>query len=80
MSGTMAENVSYFTLTIQDVGKDATRHVLISSSTSRILHWCLYTALCQAIVLFGVVSNIINIVCFVKQGFQDPVNVSLCGR
>ncbi|XP_012941318.1 uncharacterized protein LOC101859033 [Aplysia californica] len=35
--------------------------------------------LCGLVSLFGVVSNIINIVVFAKQGFQDSMNISLMG-
>ncbi|CAG5124062.1 unnamed protein product, partial [Candidula unifasciata] len=55
------------------------RMPLISAEITRILHWLLYGILCQAIVIFGVVSNAINMICFFKQGFRDPVNVSLFG-
>lgn len=36
--------------------------------------------LCQFICAFGIATNIVNILCFVKQGFVDPVNVSLLGK
>lgn len=38
-----------------------------------------YSFVCQAIDVFGVVTNVINIVCFAKQGFKDPINISLLG-
>lgn len=41
--------------------------------------YVLFTALCQLICIFGVVTNSINIVCFVKQGIKDPINVSFIG-
>lgn len=41
--------------------------------------WVLYNIVCQIINIFGIVTNIINIVCFVKQGFKDSINVSLLG-
>ncbi|KAH9509659.1 hypothetical protein Btru_044146 [Bulinus truncatus] len=34
---------------------------------------------CGVIALFGIVGNIINIIIFYKQGFQDTVNISLLG-
>lgn len=58
---------------------DDTGDVLISDAATMILYWIIYTFLCQAINVFGTTTNIINIVCFVKQGFKDPVNVSLLG-
>lgn len=39
----------------------------------------LVTGICPPIAVFGVVANIINIICFVKQGFRDPVNISFVG-
>ncbi|XP_035827204.1 uncharacterized protein LOC118478201 [Aplysia californica] len=36
--------------------------------------------LCGLVSLFGVASNIINIVVFAKQGFQDSMNISLMGE
>ncbi|XP_012945444.1 probable G-protein coupled receptor 139 [Aplysia californica] len=35
--------------------------------------------ICGLLSLFGVASNIINIVVFAKQGFQDSMNISLMG-
>ncbi|XP_005099018.2 adenosine receptor A1 [Aplysia californica] len=35
--------------------------------------------ICGLVSLFGVASNIINIVVFAKQGFQDSMNISLMG-
>lgn len=58
---------------------DDTGDVLISDAATMILYWIIYTFLCQVIDVFGTTTNIINIVCFVKQGFKDPVNVSLLG-
>ncbi|CAG5127919.1 unnamed protein product, partial [Candidula unifasciata] len=51
--------------------------ILISDADLTIAVWVLFALICQAIDVFGVVTNIINIMCFVKQGFKDPVNVSL---
>lgn len=47
-----------------------------------VVHGCMYamyTSLCQLINIFGIVTNVINIICFVKQGFKDTVNISLLG-
>ncbi|XP_005100029.1 substance-P receptor-like [Aplysia californica] len=38
-----------------------------------------YVVICGLLSLFGVASNIINIVVFAKQGFQDSMNISLMG-
>lgn len=53
--------------------------VIISLAAKVILHWIVWAILSQAVVVFGIFSNIINIVCFVKQGFKDSINVSLTG-
>ncbi|CAG5128595.1 unnamed protein product, partial [Candidula unifasciata] len=42
-----------------------------------IFQWIFYSVLCQLVDIFGIISNIINIICFVKQGFHDTVNISL---
>lgn len=44
-----------------------------------ICHWIIYLGLCQVICVFGILTNMINIICFLKQGFKDPVNISLLG-
>lgn len=44
-----------------------------------LFQWICNAIVCQSIDLFGTFSNIINIICFVKQGFNDPVNISLLG-
>lgn len=51
-----------------------------SDSTRVILQWIFYAILCQLVDVFGTVSNIINIICFIKQGFSDPINISLLGK
>ncbi|CAG5132045.1 unnamed protein product, partial [Candidula unifasciata] len=49
---------------------------LISEEATVIIKWIIDAIVCQAIDLFGIATNVINIVCFIRQGFQDPVNVS----
>lgn len=53
--------------------------ILVSDGTLLICQWVLFTGVCQSVDIFGTVANIINIICFVKQGFHDPVNISLFG-
>ncbi|CAG5130214.1 unnamed protein product, partial [Candidula unifasciata] len=50
--------------------------VVFSNETTLILQRILYNV-CQAIDLLGIVTNIINIVCFAKQGFKETTNISL---
>ncbi|CAG5132044.1 unnamed protein product, partial [Candidula unifasciata] len=48
-----------------------------SNEARVILQWIFYSLLGQLLAIFGSITNIINIICFVKQGFKDPVNISL---
>lgn len=59
---------------------DAEIPVLLSPQIVSILNWILLAVLCQAIAIFGVCANVINTVCFIKQGFEDSVDVSLFGK
>ncbi|CAG5126559.1 unnamed protein product, partial [Candidula unifasciata] len=52
-------------------------HLLLNMEVIVIFQWIIFTVLCQTIDVFGVVANIINVICFIKLGFKDPVNVSL---
>lgn len=61
---------------------EASSQVLPSISADFMLVFTLvvYSVVCQAIAIFGIVTNIINIICFIKQGFKESVNVSLFGK
>lgn len=50
-----------------------------SNEVLEIFQWTFYAFLSETMDVFGTVTNIINIVCFVKQGFKDVVNISLLG-
>lgn len=52
---------------------------IFSDSDTILFLWVAIAVLCQIVIFFGMTSNIINIICFVKQGFKDSVNVSLLG-
>ncbi|CAG5130212.1 unnamed protein product, partial [Candidula unifasciata] len=52
---------------------------LLSEELRLICQWIIYTVVCQFIDVFGIATNIINIICFIKQGFKDSVNISLLG-
>lgn len=54
--------------------------LFLSNETTLILQWIIYNIVCQAIDLLGIVTNIINIICFVKQGFKETTNISLLGK
>ncbi|CAG5114702.1 unnamed protein product, partial [Candidula unifasciata] len=51
----------------------------VSDEFRVIFQWICFTVVCQSIDIFGTVTNIINSVCFIKQGFKDPINVTLIG-
>lgn len=53
--------------------------ILISDHAMTIVLWVIFAVLSQVIDVFGTITNIINIICFAKLGFKDPVNVSLFG-
>lgn len=51
----------------------------ISDEALTIAMYFIYTVMCQTVNIFGTVTNIINIICFVKQGFKDSINITLLG-
>lgn len=53
---------------------------LVSDSLRTIFQWIVFAVMNQLVDIFGTVANIINIICFVKQGFKDSVNISLLGN
>ncbi|CAG5120766.1 unnamed protein product [Candidula unifasciata] len=73
-------DTGYSTATVTAV---PTSHIviekLLSDEASVIVQWVILAVTCQIINIFGTVTNIINILCFTKQGFRDPVNVSFLG-
>lgn len=52
----------------------------ISDEAVLIFTWVVFGVLCQVIDVVGIVTNIVNIICFVKQGVKDSVNISLLGK
>jgi hypothetical protein len=75
--GNMSSSVR-FVLEISEVGDGSP--FILSHDVIVICYWIIFTAVCQTISVFGVGTNIINVICFVKQGFKDSVNVSLLGK
>lgn len=59
---------------------DPQSDTVISDELIIILKWVIYTCVCQLINGFGVVSNVINMICFIKQGFKDTTNICLMGN
>lgn len=51
----------------------------IDNTVVLIYKYVVFTVLRQAINIFGIVTNTINIICFVKHGFKESINVSLLG-
>ncbi|CAG5126086.1 unnamed protein product, partial [Candidula unifasciata] len=49
----------------------------VSYEARLIFQWICFAIVCELVDIFGTATNIINIICFIKQGFRDPVNVSL---
>lgn len=51
----------------------------LSDRVVLILQWVVLATVSQLTDICGIRANIINIVCFVKQGFKDTVNVTFLG-
>lgn len=67
-------------ITVSVISKSVVSLTVSDGQTIQIFSWVMFAVVCQAVDAFGVVTNIINIVCFVKQGFKEPINVSLLGK
>ncbi|CAG5130215.1 unnamed protein product, partial [Candidula unifasciata] len=71
-------NVSHiYIIIVDDTASQAQSVALISDEIITILKWIVYTVVCQLVNGFGIVTNIINIACFIKQGFKDTTNICL---
>jgi hypothetical protein len=51
----------------------------ISDSTI-LIYACIIFILCQSLNICGIATNIISIICFVRQGFDETSNISLLGN
>ncbi|CAG5117001.1 unnamed protein product, partial [Candidula unifasciata] len=71
------ETLSYLPSHLHLSSVQDTEDTLVSYEARRLFLWIGIAVVCQVIDIFGTVTNIINIICFVQQGFKDPVNVSL---
>ncbi|CAG5114704.1 unnamed protein product, partial [Candidula unifasciata] len=47
---------------------------LVSNDALSLYKWIIHSSICQAIAIFGIAANAVNMICFVKQGFRDTVN------
>lgn len=52
----------------------------VSSEILQIIHLALLVIACGLIGLLGLVTNIINIMVFVRQGFKESINISLLSK
>ncbi|CAG5118999.1 unnamed protein product, partial [Candidula unifasciata] len=50
---------------------------IISDDLRVVLLTINFCYICQFIDVIGTATNIVNIICFIKQGFRDTVNISL---
>lgn len=56
----------------------ATKYV--SDEAVLLFKWIVVVAVCEVLDVLCSITNIINIVCILKQGFNEPINVSLFGK
>lgn len=52
----------------------------MSSQAVELFTWIVVVVMCQDVNNLGILTNSINIACFVKQGFKESVNISLLGK
>lgn len=80
VTSSVEETYSSSTLCGPDLSTaDESYDYLISDKATEMIKWVIDASICQVIAIFGIGTNIVNIICFFKQGFKDPVNVSLLG-
>lgn len=65
---------------ICSIANKSTHYIVISFINITLFNWIVFATLVQIFAVFGVISNVVNIVCFIKQGFKDSINVSLTGE
>lgn len=53
---------------------------LISDQVRKLVLTLNFAYICQLIDVVGTGANVVNIICFVKQGFRETVNISLFGK
>ncbi|XP_055890731.1 thyrotropin-releasing hormone receptor-like [Biomphalaria glabrata] len=56
-----------------------TRRVILSDEQRTIVEVVVYVFLCGGVSVFGIVSNIINIIIFFRQGLKTTMNISFFG-
>lgn len=60
-------------LTLNEVYPD----LVISEKAIQIYTWVVFAAICNIINIFGITTNIINIMCFLQQGLKESVITSV---
>lgn len=65
---------------LHNSSRSAVPREFISHQMRLIFQWIFYCCISEITNVFGTVANIINIVCFIKQGLHDSVNISLLGN
>lgn len=53
---------------------------IVDDQTVIIYTYVVQATICPAIAVCGIVTNVINIMCFVKQGLNESVNITLLGN
>lgn len=69
----MENHVSNNTSVMGNSGK------LLNEQLVIIYNRVVFGVMCQSLAIFGIGTNLINIICFAKQGFKDQINISLTG-
>lgn len=69
----MENHVSNNTSVMGNSGK------LLNEQLVIIYNRVVFGVLCQSLAIFGIGTNLINIICFAQQGFKDQINISLTG-
>lgn len=53
---------------------------MVSDEVTQLFQWVVYSGVSQFIAVFGMIANIMNIICFIKLRFKDSINVALLGK
>ncbi|XP_012935270.1 alpha-1A adrenergic receptor [Aplysia californica] len=52
---------------------------LVSDEMRQTLQLAIFSVFCGAVSLFGIGTNVLNIIVFIRQGFKDTMNINLLG-
>lgn len=59
--------------------KNVVQSIILSDDVTVVQQYILLSSICQLINIFGIASNIINIICLLRQDMADPINISFLG-